>query len=713
MTTQDGKAGIPAEASKMLGLGMCLHPVKPKGKEAILQGWPKKATNNREQLERWAKQFLDCNWAIATGPKSGTFVVDVDGEEGAETLECWMQEHGSLWAHTLTVSTGKGRHLYFGFPVGAGIRNSAKTVAPGIDIRADGGYVVAPGSTHPSGSVYEIVEDLPLAEPEEWLLDLVLNPPLKVQAPRAETALVTVSQVSEVTIPEGGRNSYLISHAGVMRHKNISPAAIRAALLEENATKCNPPLSEREVIAIAESVCRYQPDHTPPKTHIGLKDLFINEFGEDVRIIEGSEWRVWETIDEGGRWKLDATREIEDRIQRFLAVQASFDPKNARGLASAQMVRNLFGLIRADQRIALTRDRFDANPMVLNTPSGLVDFEAKKIRPVTREDLCSKITAVGVEKMPISLWESYLNRFHPDRERQRFLQRWAGYSLTGDVREQALVFGYGPAKNGKSTFINAISWVMGDYATTASMDTFISEDHHSRHPADLAALAGARLVVSSETQEGRWWDEVKLKQCTGSDRISARFMRENFFTFLPEFKLFFVGNHRPRIRTVDDAIRRRFLIVPFDVTLSEEQRIRGFEEQLKLEGPGILRWMIAGTFAWLHGEFETRAGSKVQSRPPGLLVPDSILQASRQYMDAEDTPGQWLEDCAEKAPIEWTRFSALYQSYKDWAEENGMGEWSGKRFSNWLSEQAGFRAEKRNSGIRGFKGIRLRPNAPI
>ncbi len=256
---------------------------------------------------------------------------------------------------------------------------------------------------------------------------------------------------------------------------------------------------------------------------------------------------------------------------------------------------------------------------------------------------------------------------------------------------------------------------MGEYATTPSMDAFISDDHHLRHPADLAALVGARLVVAAETQEGRYWDEVKLKQCTGGDRVAARFMRENFFTFQPQLKLFFVGNHRPRIRTVDEAMRRRFLIVPFDVTLPDEKRIKGFDELLKAEGPGILAWMIDGTDAWLHGEFSKCSEDgdvPVQLRSPGLLPPESVISASREYMEAEDATGQWFEECTEQKQDSWTPSGLLYRSYQEWAEENGFSAWSSKRLSSWLSERPALRYEKRGGGARGFRGIALR-EAPI
>jgi putative DNA primase/helicase len=188
-------------------------------------------------------------------------------------------------------------------------------------------------------------------------------------------------------------------------------------------------------------------------------------------------------------------------------------------------------------------------------------------------------------------------------------------------------------------------------------------------------------------------------------------MRENFFTFQPQFKLFFVGNHRPRIRSVDEAMRRRFFIVPFDVTLPDHRRIKGFDELLKAEGPGILAWMIAGTDAWLHGEFSKHSedgAEPIQLRPPGLLPPESVILASQEYMEAEDLTGQWFEECAHLDQKAWTSSAQLYKSYQEWAERNGIGGWSIKRFSSWLSERPGLRPHKQGGGMRGFRGIDLK-----
>ena len=709
-----GIDGIPSETLKMLDRGMRLFPIRAKEKKPpLINKWQERATTNREQIDQWAREHAGCNWGIAAGRESGFFVVDVDGEEGSATLKEWQREHGESWIQTLTVSTGKGCHLFYSYPEVAEIGNSAKRAAPGIDVRGEGGYVVAPGSVHPSGSVYNIKWDLPVAEAEQWILDLILSRRPKGQSESSSSALVDVADSSRAEASKGSRNSTLTMLAGGMRRKAMAYESIAAALLKENQKRCKPPLGQDEVLSIARSVSRYAPDYEPPTTEIGFKEAFVTEYGSDIRIVDGNEWHVWEQVQRGGRWKTDATREIEDRAQRFLRVQASFtaNARYAATIASTKMVQNLVRLARSDRKLALTRNQFDANPMVLNTPSGLIDFVGRQCRETLREDCCSKITTIGPEQMPTPLWDSYLKLFHPDSARQLFLQRWLGYCLTGDTREQALVFGYGAAKNGKSTLLNVVAWLMGEYATTPSMDAFLSDEHRSRHPADMAALVGARLAVAAETQEGRYWDEIKLKQCTGGDRITARFMRENFFTYLPQFKLFFVGNHRPRIRSVDEAMRRRFFIVPFDVTLPDHRRIKGFDELLKTEGPGILAWMIEGTYAWLHGEYgvDGKGGSKpIQVRPPGLLPPETVIAASREYMEAEDATGQWFEECTECKPDAWTLFGQLYTSYQEWTKRNGFREWSGKRLSSWLSERPGLRSHKQGGGARGFLGINLK-----
>lgn len=275
---------------------------------------------------------------------------------------------------------------------------------------------------------------------------------------------------------------------------------------------------------------------------------------------------------------------------------------------------------RSDTTFAVTADHWDRDPFLLGTPDGTVELKTATMRPGLPEDGIAKSTAVApAPTAACPLWLKFLKEATgDDAEMVRFLQQWAGYSLTGDTREHALVFVHGGGGNGKGVFIRTISAIAGGYAKTAAMDTFISAQGE-RHTTDLAMLCGARLVIASETEAGRAWAEARIKRLTGGDLITARFMRENNFTFLPTFKLTIIGNHQPALHNVDDAHRRRFNIVPFprkpaqpDLTL---------EANLKAEWPAILRWMIDGCLDW---------------QANGLVRPQSITTATADYFAAQD-----------------------------------------------------------------------------
>ena len=290
------------------------------------------------------------------------------------------------------------------------------------------------------------------------------------------------------------------------------------------------------------------------------------------------------------------------------------------------------------------------------------------------------------------LWDSILSYiFEGDAELVSFLQRWAGYSLTGVTTEQKLVFEYGTGGNGKGVTTTALAGVMGDYATAAPMETFIASNT-DRHPTELAMLRGARLVTASETEDGRAWAESRIKHMTGGDKISARFMREDFFEFTPQFKLLISANHKPSLRGVDEAIRRRFLLLPFLVTVPEDKRDPDLSEKLKAEWPGILAWMIAGCIDW-------------QER--GLRPPAVVLDATEKYLEAEDAFQLWMTDCTVWDPNSWESTSDLFQSWTSWGKAAGEQIGSQKRFVQNL-EAAGFTAARNPSKTkRGFKGLRL------
>jgi putative DNA primase/helicase len=292
------------------------------------------------------------------------------------------------------------------------------------------------------------------------------------------------------------------------------------------------------------------------------------------------------------------------------------------------------------------------------------------------------------------LWLKFLDEtFRSDQELIRFLQRWGGYCLTGDTQEHALLFGSGGGGNGKSVWLNTHLGILGNYAAVASMDTFAASNSE-RHPTDLAMLRGARLVTASETEEGRAWAESRIKQLTGGDPISARFMRQDFFTYRPAFKLTIIGNHRPVLRNVDEAARRRFNLVPFDNKPPEPDRL--LEEKLREEWPAILRWLIEGCLDW---------------QANGLSQPSAVRDATADYFDAQDTLAQWLEEECDAEPgneFKWAPVADLFDSWTEYANKAGENPGSKKSFSAAMVKRGFRRVPKGHGKTRSHEGIRLR-----
>ena len=304
------------------------------------------------------------------------------------------------------------------------------------------------------------------------------------------------------------------------------------------------------------------------------------------------------------------------------------------------------------------------------------------------------ITKVGgcsaaPSETPHPLWTAFLERIAPDPELRDFLQRWCGYCLTGLTTEHKFVFAYGTGANGKSTFISTILGIMGDYATIADVGTFIASNIE-RHPTDVAKLHGFRLVVAQETEKGRRWDETKIKTMTGGDKMTARFMRCDFFDFMPKFKLFVVGNHKPRLDSVDEAMRRRMLLVPFTIKIPPEERDLQLTEKLKVERPAILRWMLDGCAEWQR---------------IGLAPPPIVTEATNAYFDDQDLIQQWLDDRTEDGgPYAFTPMSELFSSWKLWCDERGLKPGSGTTLSDAIADK-GFTRKKGAKGVRGFVGL--------
>ena len=289
------------------------------------------------------------------------------------------------------------------------------------------------------------------------------------------------------------------------------------------------------------------------------------------------------------------------------------------------------------------------------------------------------------------LWLSFLERVTgDDDELQKYLQRVAGYCLTGHTSEHALFFLHGTGANGKTVFVNTLAGIMGDYAITAPMEVFV-ESRGERHPTELAMLRGARLVISTETEEGRRWNESRIKAITGGDTIAARFMRGDFFQFKPTFKLMIVGNHKPRLRNVDEAIRRRLHLIPFNVTIPEAERDLNLVESLKVEWPGILAWAVDGCREW---------------KLFGLQPPEAVKAATDEYLAAEDSFALWQDECIEQASDwTWEASADLYASWTAYADRTGEFKGTMRRFSQAMQGKGFIPKRQGGTGKRGFQGV--------
>jgi P4 family phage/plasmid primase-like protien len=324
-----------------------------------------------------------------------------------------------------------------------------------------------------------------------------------------------------------------------------------------------------------------------------------------------------------------------------------------------------------------------------------INLETGEYYDARKEDMCTKIAAVAPENMDLPLWKAVLGKVTGgDVDLQKYLQRVAGYCMIGLTSEHVLFFLYGTGANGKGVFINTLTGIWGDYAAVAPMTTFMAS-HTDQHPTDLAMLRGVRLVVAQETEVGRHWAEARIKAITGGDPITARFMRADFFTYTPQFKLVIVGNHKPALRNVDKAIRRRIHLVPFTVTIAPEERDKDLLDKLKPEWPGILQWATEGCLEWQRA---------------GLAPPGAVTAATDEYLAEEDAPARWIDECCKTGKHLWGVGARLWGSWKAWSETNN--EWTGTRksFTQAMRER-GF-VPDRSQFVRGHRGIDLKDQTP-
>jgi putative DNA primase/helicase len=415
-----------------------------------------------------------------------------------------------------------------------------------------------------------------------------------------------------------------------------------------------------------------------------------SHYGDTLRYVDAwGRWFLWD----GQVWRHDDTLKVYDLCRKTCRSYALNAPPNVqKAITSGKTIAAVEKLIRADRRHAATVGQWDADPWLLNTPSGIVNLRTREVMPHDPMHHMTKKTAVGPDfEADCPLWLKFLHEATAgDVKLQSYLQRVCGYALTGITREHAMFFAYGTGRNGKGVFLNTIVAIMGDYAMTADPDTFTASGS-GKHLTVLARLQGARLVVAQETEEGVPWAEARIKSITGGDPVTANYMRQDHFTYIPQFKLFMAGNHKPGLKSVDEAIKARFNLIPFIVTIAKDQRDDQLTEKLIAERPAILRWMLDGCNDW---------------REAKLNPPTVVSTATGDYFEAEDVTGLWIEACCEKKSEGAS--GDMFRSWKTWAIAAGEEHGSQKRFGQTMASR-GYPTRRGTGGTRFIVGVRLLP----
>ena len=403
-------------------------------------------------------------------------------------------------------------------------------------------------------------------------------------------------------------------------------------------------------------------------------------------------WFEWK----GSHWRADSKMlgiESAREFCREMAVQAKSSGGWSPEIERESFAAGVEKIARSHRSVATATTEWDADEFLLGTPGGTVDLRTGFLRPAKPDDLITRTTLVApAASAHCSRWRKFLSEATGgDVELMDYLQRFIGYSLTGAVREHALLFIHGPGGNGKSVFANVVGRILKDYATVASFDTF-TESKGDRHSAEIATLNGARLVSASEPERGRAWAESKVKLITGGDEISARFMHCNPFTFRPQFKLLFTANDKPMLRSVGEAMRRRFHVIRF--AYKPPVADTSLEANLIAhEAAEILRWAIDGAIEWQRRE--------------SLSVPQSILDATSDYLAEFDVFGPWLETQCETGPSFRASAGELWDNWSGYAAANEIDTGSRNDFSSALQGK-GFVLKRGTGGARHYHGIRIR-----
>lgn len=431
---------------------------------------------------------------------------------------------------------------------------------------------------------------------------------------------------------------------------------------------------------------------SPEFSELALAEQFAARCAGQFRWSPGMDWMV----NVGSHWVRDDHLKrfnVAKSVCRAVASEAE-KPQLASKLCSAQTTSNLLSLARSESGIVTPVADWNNGTMLLNTTGAVYDLRTGQ--PVPRDGhLFTQVASVEPRQMPTPLWSKFLaDVFDNDVAMIEFIQRLAGYCLTGSVKEQKLFFLYGEGSNGKSVLLDVLRDIAGTYGHSLPSEALMTAKHE-RHPTTLAALQGKRLAISSEIEESSHWAEVRIKQLTGDKTLTARFMRGDEFTFDITHKHVLAGNFKPRFKGDDFAMQRRMVLVPFTQRFDGLRRDEHLRDKLVAEYPGILAWAIEGAAKWYDS---------------GLLIPESVQTSSKDYMAEQDDLALWVDECCTVGDGLKAKSSELFQSFDVWKRRNGENPGSSKTFSQRLERK--FTKKKEAAGMMFF-GLALKPEFSV
>ena len=727
------------EARAAYERGWVLTPLR--GKKPINTGWTEAPRPSLDLVESWADAG---NLGVRTGAISGVMVLDDD------TADC----SGVASLHlppTVTVETGGGgRHYYFKCtdPV---IGNSSTGLPEHVDVRANGGQAVLPGSVHhETGSVYRWLpghspDEVEVADLPEALLERLRPqprparqglPPVAAPAatlPQRYAAGVLTHATDRVAAAlEGARNDTLNKAAftvGQYVAAGLLDADEAQRVLAESGRAAGLPDSEvaktvksgfdaglenpvdlgellRRLAAPLGTNGHSAPTMSAPRapSDMGNAERLVAAHGQDLRYCHPQKrWYAWD----GRRWRLDDMGTVVDRAKRtvrtILSEAAGIADDNRRteltkwAMRSEQKERVKAMVDLARSALPVLPTDLDRHAFMLNTESGTLDLESCELRLADRADRITKLCPTRFDaEASCTTWVQFLKRVLPDPETRAYLQRALGYTATGDVGEQVMFFCLGNGANGKSTFLRVIQDTLGrDYAFQAAPKVLLATKQ-DRHPTELADFAGRRMAVCTELPAGSKFNEVLIKQLTGGDLISARRMHQDHWEFDPTHKIWIAANHKPLVEGTDDAIWRRMHLIPFNVQIPDRDRDRNLLSKLRRESPGILAWIVAGCRAW---------------REKGLDPPAQVLEAVGGYREEMDSVGRFLEERCEPRPGHRIFVSEVRDAFSVWCEQEGEEPLGPKAFGLRMAAK-GHSSRRSTGGQKAYFGLALRQIEP-